>query len=180
MWPAVSGCSGRTEDFVKTSSVVQETADSGDPSSAPKEAKEVLLVVYVCGAVSSPGVYELPEGSRIFQAAEAAGGFLPDAALEAVNLAEAVYDGQQIRIPFAGETGEGEGISGQTGDGRIDLNTATVEELCTLPGIGEAKAAAIIAYRETNGPFRSVEDLMQVEGIKEGVYSKIKDKITIR
>lgn len=182
----LSGCSDRTEDFLKTageSSGTFEGPAGGDPEQDQTVREPEQVYVYVCGAVAAPGVYILPEGSRVYQAVEAAGGFLPEAAQEIVNQAQPVFDGQQLFIPFLEETGEETAsryITGLPDDGRIDLNSASEEDLCSLPGIGEAKAQAILSYREQHGAFSSVDELMQVEGIKEGIYNKIQDKITVR
>lgn len=139
--------------------------------------------VYVCGQVASPGVYELPEDSRIYEAVESAGGILEQGAAESVNLAEKASDGQRIYIPSKEEAAAmpaeplGEGSSGGVGDERVNLNTADKEELMTLTGIGETRAEAILTYREENGSFHSPEDIMNVQGIKEGIYEKIKEQI---
>ena len=169
------------------------------------------IYVDICGAVTSPGVYELPYGSRVFQAIEQAGGYLPEAAASYLNRAKGLSDGQQVYVPTQAEvdsqriaaTQDGsevtaenstETASGQKSAGedsgeaetassteqKIDLNTADVSQLTTLTGVGESKALAIIAYREENGPFTSAEDIMNVPGIKEGTYEKIKDKIAIK
>lgn len=162
------------------------------------------IYVDICGAVTSPGVYELPYGSRVFQAIEQAGGYLPEAAASYLNRARGLSDGQQIYVPTQEEVnsqvlavtqdgteassgndtdnGTGQEASGEdTGtEQKIDLNTADVSQLTTLTGVGESKALAIIAYREENGPFTSAEDIMNVPGIKEGTYEKIKDKIAIK
>ena len=180
-----SGCSGRTEDFLKISGEKEEKAaerEQEDPEREKEIPESPAVYVYVCGAVVSPGVYELPEGSRICQAVDAAGGFLPEAVPEAVNLARVITDGEQLYIPSEEDLDEKASLPGMSasGDGLVDLNTATVDTLCTLPGICEAKARAVIAYREKNGPFASPEELMQVEGIKEGIYNNIQDKITVR
>lgn len=167
------------------------------------EISEVPQTIYVdiCGAVTSPGVYELPYGSRVFQAIEKAGGYLPEAAASYLNRAKGLSDGQQIYVPTQAEvdnqtiaatqdgsetsTGNENNTNNGTGqepagtDQKINLNTADVSQLTTLTGVGESKALAIIAYREENGPFTSVEDIMNVPGIKEGTYEKIKDKIAI-
>lgn len=181
------------------------------------------LFVHICGEVVKPGVYELPEGSRIFDAVEAAGGFTQEAYESYVNLAQVLADGWKVEIPKAGtgttevlgapktpgngaEAGTGTsgtdagavchagpgsmaGITGNSadmeggagaGDGLVDINTATKQELCTLPGVGESRAESIISYREKNGGFGRIEDIMKVEGIKEGMFSKMKDKICVR
>ena len=150
--------------------------------------------MYVCGAVNCPGVYELSASARVYQAVEAAGGFRDDADQEWVNQAQFLQDGGKIRIYTRLETDqmrqegleEGsvlpEGQDAQTeqaGESPVNLNTATREELMTLPGIGEAKADAVIAYREENGGFSSPEEIMNISGIKEAVFSQIKDRITV-
>ena len=167
-----------------------------------EEAK--TLVVHICGAVSAPGVYELPAGSRIIDAVEAGGGFLPEADEACCNLAEEIVDGCQIYIMTKtescadGQTEKKAGIQTsldsdmQTTDrnvrsnsapalenGLVNLNTADVAALMTLPGIGESRAKAIISYREQHGAFAQIEDIMKISGIKQAAFSKIKDKITV-
>ena len=180
-----------------------------DQSLAIQQPVSRTIYVDVCGAVVNPGVYELSLDSRVFQAIEKAGGYLPGAAASYLNRARSLYDGQQIYVPTQEEVdsqtipltqdetaqdGVVQAGTAQTGtaadntaDGtettqagqRINLNTADVSQLSTLTGVGESKALAIIAYREENGPFTSIEDIMNVPGIKEGTYEKIKDKIAI-
>ena len=175
-------------------------AELSDASS--EEAK--TLVVHICGAVSAPGVYELPAGSRIIDAVEAGGGFLPEADEACCNLAEEIVDGCQIYIMTKSEScadGQTEKKAGiqtspdsdmQTTDrnvrcnsapalenGLVNLNTADVAALMTLPGIGESRAKAIISYREQHGAFAKIEDIMKISGIKQAAFSKIKDKITV-
>ena len=167
-----------------------------------EEAK--TLVVHICGAVSAPGVYELPAGSRIIDVVEAGGGFLPEADEACCNLAEEIVDGCQIYIMTKTEScadGQTEKKAGiQTSpdsdmrttdrnvrsnsapaleNGLVNLNTADVAALMTLPGIGESRAKAIISYREQHGAFAQIEDIMKISGIKQAAFSKIKDKITV-
>lgn len=146
------------------------------------EEETVLIYVDVCGEVENPGVYRLSEGSRVYEAVALAGGMTPEAAAEAVNQASVLLDGQQLRIPSS-EEWEADGAAGltarETDSGLVNLNGATAEELMTLPGIGESKAADIIAYRESAGPFLRIEDIMNVSGIKEAVFNRIKDRITV-
>lgn len=137
-------------------------------------AETPTLFIHVCGAVEMPGVYELPIGSRIYDAVLAAGDFDAEADREAVNLVQELTDGEQIRIPFIGEGSD----AGR--NGLIDINTAGEEELCQIPGIGESRAGAIIAYREEFGRFESVEELMKVPGIKEGIYARVSTYIECR
>ena len=147
------------------------------------------IYVDICGAVTSPGVYELPYGSRVFQAIEQAGGYLPEAAASYLNRIAATQDGSEVTAENSTETASGQKSAGEDSgeaetasstEQKIDLNTADVSQLTTLTGVGESKALAIIAYREENGPFTSAEDIMNVPGIKEGTYEKIKDKIAIK
>lgn len=160
--------------------------DSGQAAgnSGGNGSGEGNVYVYVCGAVNAPGVYELKEGARVFEAIQLAGGLTEAAAADAVNQARIVTDGEQIRVPTVEEAqNQGAGVAGEVTEGtennKININTAGKEELMTLTGIGEAKAESIMDYREKNGSFKSVEELMQIEGIKEGVFNKIKDDITI-
>ena len=201
----------------------QTESDSQKSSGTQSESGDVPETIYVdvCGAVAEPGVYELSSDSRVFQAIEKAGGYLPEAAVSYLNRARSLSDGQQIYVPTREEVdsqtipptqdgttqtgtiadnnvngtgstdstkiGKASGdnqqptsdSAGGSADSRINLNTADVSQLTTLTGVGESKALAIIAYREENGPFTSVEDIMNVPGIKEGTYEKIKDKIAI-
>ena len=141
----------------ETENKADETEQTVDTEPVKKAGSEGVIYVFVCGQVASPGVYELPEGSRICQAIDAAGG-----------------------MPEGQQTGQMQERSSAEGtDEKVHLNVATREELMTLTGIGEKKADAIIRYRESNGGFHSVDELMQVEGIKEGTYNKIKDSIVI-
>ena len=139
--------------------------------------KESTILVHVCGAVANEGVYELPEGSRVADAVEAAGGFSEDADRTYLNLAEPLEDGEQVRI-YTGEEAEQQRAKDEaSADGLININTAALEELMTLPGIGEARAQAIIAYRNVYGDFQEISDIMKVSGIKEAAYAKLKDRI---
>lgn len=169
-------------------------AEDNDISGNPVHEERTFVTVYVCGAVMLPGVYTFEEGTRVVDAVNMAGGMSPEADSNYVNQALPLSDGQKIYIPLKSET-EGMIFAGETQGGmqddgnmqgslqgessRISLNTATEAELMTLPGIGRAKAALIIEYRETNGGFASIEDIMKISGIKEGMFNKIRDKITI-
>ncbi|MCM1064844.1 MAG: helix-hairpin-helix domain-containing protein [Eubacterium sp.] len=121
----------------------------------------------------------LPAGSRAADALEAAGGFAPEAAEEAVNLAAKVSDGEKLYFPARGEYEIQAEQEKATASGLVNINTADAAQLCTLPGIGESRAADIIAYRESHGDFAACEDIMRVSGIKESVYNKISGKITV-
>lgn len=181
-------------------------ADTDNESEAvsDKEMQQAMIYVDVCGAVANPGVFQLAAGSRVFQAIEAAGGYLPEAALTCVNRAGVLTDGQQLYILTQEEmerqgldpaemakasdgqmngsvgTGQNTGVATQVQqDNRININTADEAQLTTLTGIGATRAQAIIAYREENGPFAAIEDIMNVQGIKEGTFAKIKDEIVV-
>lgn len=140
-----------------------------------------FVKVYVCGSVLYPDVYELQKGSRIKDAVEMAGGFTEDAVDEALNLAEFIEDGQRIYVPCTAEADAGMFMQEDESQapGLVNINRADVDELMTLPGIGEAKAKNIIKYRESNGNFDSIEALKNVDGIKEGVYAALSDLITV-
>ena len=160
------------------------------------------FVVYVSGYVNNPGVYELSAGSRVIDAIDAAGGYSKEAYDNYLNLASLIADGQMIYVPSEEEVESGSiergvasgadgsgagGVTGGNGGGNggnssdsgtlVNINQASKEELMTLPGIGESKADKIIAYREANGRFNSPEGIMEISGIKDGLYNKIKDKI---
>ena len=146
----------------------------------PQEETAQEICVYVCGAVTAPGVVFLHDGSRAADALEAAGGFAPEAAEEAVNLAARVSDGEKLFFPSREEYEAEASEAAAAASGLVNINTADIAQLCTLPGIGESRAADIIAYREAQGGFAACEDIMQVPGIKESVYSKISSKITVK
>ncbi len=141
--------------------------------------QEQVLCVYICGAVLRPGVYELEAGSRIVSAVEAAGGFLPDAATEAVNLAKRLEDGMQIIVLTMAEAEAQKTEVFRQAAGLVNLNTASVAELCTLSGIGESKAEAILAYRTEIGAFSSIEQLKEVTGIGDSLFNQIKESVYI-
>lgn len=175
--------------------------DNGSEAVSDKEMQQAMIYVDVCGAVANPGVFQLVAGSRVFQAIEAAGGYLPEAALTCVNRAGVLTDGQQLYIltqeemerqgldpaemsgasdgQMNGSAGTGQNTGMTAQDNRININTADEAQLTTLTGIGATRAQAIIAYREENGSFAVIEDIMNVQGIKEGTFAKIKDKIVV-
>ena len=130
--------------------------------------------------LENPGVYELPENSRVYEAVAMAGGMTEDAGMEAVNQAEFVTDGQMLRIPTMEEVAAAQEESeSNVDDGLLDINRASVADFMTLPGIGQSKAEALFQYREAHGRFSSIEEIMNVDGIKEGVFNKIKDSIKV-
>lgn len=167
-------------EAAKSAEAAEQTEAAKQGAESASLPEEAVIYVYVCGAVKEPGVVVLPEGSRGQDALEAAGGFAEDAALEAVNLAEVLTDGMKLYFPTPEEAVEAEREAQERDAGLIDINTAGVELLCTLPGIGEARANAIIAYREEHGAFGSTEEIMRVSGIKDSAYNKIKALITVK
>ena len=162
-------------------------ADGADGEAEGEQASSeaATVFVHVAGAVAAPGVYELPAGSRLQAAVDAAGGFAADAATDAVNLAQEATDGQQVVVPTqeeaasaagagsAGGTGAPEGASGAAAGGVVNINTATEAQLDTLPGVGPSTAAKIVADREANGPFERPEDLKRVSGIGDKKYEQL-------
>ena len=147
---------------------------------------EKKIYVHICGQVNQSGVYCLGEESRIMDVVEMAGGFTEQAARDYVNLAQKLVDGQQIYIPDLEEVKENKVPVNLSNDGqesqntgKININTADKETLMTLLGIGEAKADAIIKYREKNSGFKAIEEIKSIEGIKDGVFNKIEDKIEV-
>lgn len=159
-------------------------AGAAASSVAPKGA---ALTVYVVGAVQSPGVLVVPPGARVADAVAAAGGASPDADLRRINLAAKVVDSQQIDVPRVGEPATASPSSGATGPcgvsggatAPIDLNTATPEQLETLPGVGPATATAIVAHRDAHGPFRRVDDLDEVRGIGPARMEQLRPLVSV-
>ena len=183
LWVAVlillagfTGCRKKTAVY---DSAAEEITTEAAETETTGEEKAASIWVYVCGEVRDPGVYELPEGSRITDAVEAAGGMTGDAAETYLNLAETLSDGQKIEVPSVEMAEALEEAAAQDTSGLVNLNRATEAELMTLSGIGESKAKEIIRYRESRGGFQKPEDLMNIPGIKEGVYNKIRDQITV-
>lgn len=181
----------------------EETAEKTEEISAVTEEKTTSVYVDISGAVEHPGVYQMAAGSRIFHVITVAGGFTGQAETRCVNQADLLYDGEMIYIytreeaeqlggwmqlngvgaeSISRSTGMGtpaQGGTAVTSDGRVNLNLADKAELMTLSGVGEARADAIIAYRESHGAFSSIEDIMLVSGIKEKMFEQIRDHITV-
>ncbi len=198
--PLDSGFYGNTG--VSGRAPAAETAGGASGEMPGETQGSRLIYVHVCGEVKEPGVYGLEEGSRVYQAVEAAGGLTDEASEECLNMALPLEDGLQVYVPDqeeAKELGAGAGTEagagflsrgltpgtevqagpGSSGARRVNINTATREELMTLPGIGESRAEAILAYRREAGPFQTIEDIMRVSGIKEAAFQKIKEDITV-
>ncbi|MCR4587789.1 MAG: helix-hairpin-helix domain-containing protein [Lachnospiraceae bacterium] len=189
------GCSRRDQillsEYESTAEAASETT-SYETEIETEQTANGTIYVHVCGAVTTPGVYELPEGSRYFEAVRAAGGFTQDADTDYINMAKQAEDGAKITVPTL-EEGKalrekkedlpsemaGTASSSREAQTQVNLNTATLEQLCTLPGVGETRARSILAYRETHGDFSKIEDIMKVSGIKDGLFQQIKDRITV-
>jgi len=186
------------EDASETSEYeleTQSTTEQTVETTIIETTAEVKILVHICGEVVSPGVYEFNSGSRVYDAINAAGGFSESADETLLNLAQVIHDGEKIYVPQKGEkikaeecidagtaivNAAGEGyISTGVADDKVNINTATAEELKTLNGIGDSRAADIIAYREANGPFEKIEDIMKISGIKTALFTKIKDRIRV-
>ncbi len=170
----LSGC--RETGNSQTSFSFEEESESMESSQMIKEDK---IYVYLCGAVINPGVYEVAEGSRLFEVIELAGGMTKDADSASQNLARVVQDGEQITIWTLEEAAELAKKAAIQKAGLVNINTAGVEELTTITGIGESRALAIIEYREQYGLFESIEGIKKVSGIKDGLFEKIKNQITV-
>ena len=183
----LTGCGREEVPYLDTTQTQEQTVETERTEQKETLKSDQTVQVYVCGEVAAPGVYQLKDGMRICDAVEAAGGLTKAASREYWNLAEKLSDGQMIYFPTEEEARERKASAEAAGasvqeesDGRIDINTADAAQLVTIPGIGETRAAAILAYREKNGPFAKVEDNMQVSGIKSALFEKMKDYITIR
>lgn len=170
--------------------VIAAEEGEGD-SEENSQAQAKMLGVHVAGAVSKPGVYYLPQGARVVDAVQKAG-YLPQADIDSLSLAQPLTDGEKIYVPRQGEVlqtsdaggivfgGNTAGLSGGLSSGKVNLNTASAEELdARLPGIGPVFAQRIVDYRNSHGPFRSLEDLQNVSGIGPRRFEQIKDLVTI-
>ncbi len=158
---------------------------------SPTPQKQKNIIAHICGGVKSPGVYTMPDNSRVKDFIDAAGGASRDGITDAINLARIVRDGEKIVIPQAGKT-VADNENGSTGSepvlynsheenkGKIDINTATLAGLDSIPGIGPVIAQRIIDHRNANGNFKSVEDIKNVKGIGEKTFEKIKDYIEVK
>lgn len=173
----VSGSASRAQDEAFPSAA---TETSGEATALPVPDG---VIVHVVGAVRRPGVYELPAGSRVADAVEAAGGALGNAAASALNLARLLTDGEQVRVLTTDEasaaafSGDARGLLPPVGQPKVNINAATVEQLDSLPGIGPATAQKIVEDRMRNGPFRSPEDLMRVPGIGPKKFEVLEELI---
>ena len=183
-----------TEQKAVVSSDVNRQKEVSDSKSDPEKgssakADSTEWCVYICGQVANPGVYRIKPGSRICDLVDMAGGMLEDADRNFWNLAEELYDGEMLYFPTTEELKSdllpengcpaADDSDTKASDGRININSASVDELTTLSGIGESKAKSIVDYRTRNGDFSAIEDITNVSGIGEAMFNKIKDDITV-
>ncbi|MDD6573028.1 MAG: helix-hairpin-helix domain-containing protein [Thermoflexaceae bacterium] len=166
---------GETKSMVFVAESMEETESMAVMESSPQ------IYVYVCGFVNQPGVYELCEGARMFEAVDMAGGICDGGCVDYLEMASVLKDGMRIYVPSVEEAAQMEDgtASGTSVQGRININRAAREELMTLPGIGGTKADAIIRYREEHGGFTTIEEIKNISGIKEAAFSKIRDYICV-
>lgn len=168
-------------------SVSVQSADPAD-TAAPDTTSDAYICIYVAGSVVNPGVYNLADGSRVYEAIEMAGGAAPGADLASINLAKPLTDAEMVYVPAEGEAPSASyaagaaptsAAGGAQGSGPVNINTAGVEELKTLNGIGDSLAQAIVDDRERNGPFTSVDDLVRVSGIGAKTLARFADKVCV-
>lgn len=168
--------------------------EAGEDRAFAESAEVPKVHVHVCGAVKKAGVYLLSANAIVEDAIMAAGGAAKGSAVDYLNLAETVSEGDKIYVPFLKDLDDPYGVAAQSSGGTagnaasssedgqstlVNINTADRAQLMTLSGIGETRADAIISYRESNGSFQKIEDIMKVSGIKEGAFEKMKDQITV-
>lgn len=198
-----SGCGRQKEEISikQPENTAADRADAENKADAENEAAgeeripestEESIWVDICGAVRQPGVYEMKKNARVFEIVEAAGGFSENADSEWLNQAAVLTDGEKIQVYTKEETREmqengiraEQNINGQNGDtsgaGKLNLNTASLEQLQEIPGIGEVRAQAILDYREKNGTFQDIKEIQEVPGIKGKTFEKIEDYITVK
>lgn len=199
IFPGLSGCGKKEAEILLEEEQKESSEKETEILETEKEPEPEItqppqdIFVDICGAVTKPGVYRMPPDSRVYEVVEAAGGLLPEAAGNRVNQAQPLSDGQQIYVPTKEEAEKAGAVPAEgafpeikagenspvSENGKVNLNTADAAALQTLSGIGESKAQAILAYREEHGGFSSIEELMDVPGIKENTFLKIKEKIAV-
>ena len=183
----LGGCGSDTQVYLENGKEKPAVEDTQTDIVQSKEQTENPIVIYVCGEVQNPGVYELVSGMRICDAVEVAGGLTEKASREYWNLAELLTDGQMIYFPTEEEAQNRQKSADEakacgalgSSDGKVNINTAGSELLQTIPGIGQTRAEAILSYRDEHGSFSKVEDIMKVSGIKDALFQKMRDYITV-
>jgi competence protein ComEA len=162
-----------------SSAVVAPATPTGAPDATPDAGDGSVIYVHILGQVKQPGLYALRDGDRAVDIVAAAGGFTADADPAALNLARFLSDGEQIIVPAVGEAPTGAGAGAVSSDGKVNLNTADETALETLPRIGPAMAQRILDWREKNGRFSAVEDLLDVTGIGDATFEGLRDLVTV-
>lgn len=176
---AMGGCAEAASYEPISADITQSGSDSNQMSNS-EITEPVKIYVSVLGEVVSPGVYILEEGARVFEALNLAGGITEDADVSNINLVDFIEDGTQINVPgFDSYVNNASGEIMTNHSGKVNINKASLDELKSIPGIGDTRAKAIIEYREKNGAFSSIEDIMLVSGIKETIFEKIKGEIYV-
>jgi competence protein ComEA len=191
-WLLLRPATPPTEDLLPIAAPTTVAGASATTAVPTTGTARAILLAHAAGAVQAPGLYQLPPGARVADLLQAAGGPAIDADLDRVNLAEPVADGSRVYVPRIGEedvpdplgpTGGGGAPTSVAGSEQpaapLDLNTATAEELDTLPGVGPTTAAAILEHRSTNGPFASVDELLDVTGIGEAKLEQLRPLVTV-
>ncbi len=182
-----TACDSQGKSLVKEGVASDETVAVSDTQTIEIQTETTVQIrdvyVQIGGAVNSPGVYKVSSDKRVFEAIELAGGLRADADRNRVNLVSPVVDEMQIYVPEIGEVSTQQTLEQQTqsdsSSGKININTAQAEDLTRLPGIGESRARTIIQYREEHGGFQNISEIMNISGIKQAMFDKIKDLITI-
>lgn len=182
-----TACDSQGKSLVKEGVASDETVAVSDTQTIEIQTETTVQIrdvyVQIGGAVNSPGVYKVSSDKRVFEAIELAGGLRADADRNRVNLVSPVVDEMQIYVPEIGEVSTQQALEQQTqsdsSSGKININTAQAEDLTRLPGIGESRARTIIQYREEHGGFQNISEIMNISGIKQAMFDKIKDLITI-
>jgi len=175
---------GDAPDLAPSPDATLDVVTSAPPQTTTRVATQDTVVVHVVGRVGSPGVVELPAGSRVVDALDAAGGVLPDTTLDAVNLARVLVDGEQVRVDLPPDPGVQASAPPSSGSGSapaapVDLNVASAAEFDELPGVGPVLAGRIVAWREENGPFTAVDQLLEVAGIGPAVFDDLDDRVRV-
>lgn len=179
----LTGCANTQEQEITWNTEVVDEVSMEFSQNVQDETQQAEIYVHVCGAIANPGVYEMSADSRVYEVIALAGGMLPEADETYLNLADKLQDGSKIQVYTKEEVQEKKSDvlqkNEKTEAGKININTASARELTQLTGIGDSRAEAIISYRDTQGSFQSIEQIKQVDGIKDGLFQKIKDKITV-
>ncbi|BCJ95642.1 hypothetical protein acsn021_32110 [Anaerocolumna cellulosilytica] len=173
------------EDSISVLEQSDITANKSGEESIKNIEDQELIYVHLCGEVKNPDVYQVEKGTRLFDIIKLAGGLTEEAAGEYVNQAAVLTDGQQVYIPSRAEVKDkslymNSQVASEKDTSKVNINTADINELMTLPGIGEAKAESILNYRQEHGDFKAIEDIKNISGIKDSAFNKIKDKIIVK